>query len=99
MGEPNGGPLDPERDESLAATDETQLAAGPAITNDSQGVPQVVGGRYQILGLIGSGGMGTVYRAHDLELDETVALKMLRVHLVDQPDVIERFRREVKLAR
>src|SRR5450755_702818 len=55
--------------------------------------------RYEILGLVGSGGMGTVYRVHDFELDEVVALKILRHEIVDAPGIIERFRREVKLAR
>jgi TolB-like protein/predicted Ser/Thr protein kinase len=61
--------------------------------------PQVLGGRYELLGLIGTGGMGSVYRARDRELDETVALKMLRRELGEQPEMLERFRREVKLAR
>jgi serine/threonine-protein kinase len=60
---------------------------------------EIIGGRYQILGLLGVGGMGSVYRARDLELDEPVALKMIRRELSDQPDMLERFRREVKLAR
>ncbi|MFS8070972.1 MAG: protein kinase domain-containing protein, partial [Byssovorax sp.] len=55
--------------------------------------------RYEILGLIGVGGMGSIYRARDRELDEVVALKMLRKDLVSSPEILERFRREVKLAR
>jgi serine/threonine-protein kinase len=55
--------------------------------------------RYDILELIGEGGMGAVYRARDRELDEIVALKMIRKELVDEPAIVERFRREVKLAR
>src|SRR5688500_10888297 len=43
--------------------------------------------------------MGTVYRARDRELDEIVALKIVRPEIATRPDVIERFRREVKLAR
>ena len=60
---------------------------------------QRLAGRYEIVALIGSGGMGTVYRARDLELDEVVALKVLRPELVAAPGILDRFRREAKLAR
>ena len=63
------------------------------------GERQVLAKRYEIVALLGAGGMGTVYRARDLELEETVALKVLRRELVDAPGILERFRREVKLAR
>ncbi len=56
-------------------------------------------GRYRLLALLGVGGMGSVYRAQDLELDETVALKVLRRDLATMPGILDRFRREVKLAR
>lgn len=59
----------------------------------------ILNGRYEILGLLGSGGMGSVYRAFDRELDELVALKTLRSDSVASPRTLERFRREVKLAR
>ncbi|MCC7538350.1 MAG: protein kinase [Deltaproteobacteria bacterium] len=58
-----------------------------------------IGDRYELLGLLGMGGMGSVYRVRDRELDEVVALKFLRRDLVDAPGMLERFRREVKLAR
>jgi serine/threonine-protein kinase len=60
---------------------------------------QVLGSRYELLGLLGSGGMGNVYRARDVELDELVALKVLLPQLVSAPGALDRFRREVKLAR
>src|SRR5438270_894298 len=59
----------------------------------------VIAGRYELLGLVGVGGMGSVYRARDTELDEVIALKVLRRELVDAPGMLDRFRREVKLAR
>src|SRR5437870_4027055 len=61
---------------------------------------QLVAGRYEIDDLIGSGGMGVVYRARDRELDEVVALKALRPdRTTADPHAVERFRRELRLAR
>src|SRR3954447_25355855 len=59
----------------------------------------LIGGRYELLGMLGAGGMGTVYRARDRELDEIVALKVLKKDLAASAGMLERFRREVKLAR
>src|SRR5262245_33221992 len=60
---------------------------------------RTLAGRYEVLDLIGSGGMGEVYRARDRELDDLIALKVVRSDMLALPDVLERFRREVKLAR
>jgi eukaryotic-like serine/threonine-protein kinase len=60
---------------------------------------RTLAGRYEVLDLIGRGGMGEVYRARDRELDDLIALKVVRSELLAWPDVLERFRREVKLAR
>ncbi len=59
----------------------------------------VLAQRYEIEALLGTGGMGTVYRARDRELDEAVALKILSPALVNTPAALARFRQEVKLAR
>jgi serine/threonine-protein kinase len=86
--------------ETEPATAATVDAASVDLREADEPPPaRVVAGRYEILGLIGSGGMGTVYRARDQELDEIVALKMLRKRLASDADALERFRREVKLAR
>ena len=57
------------------------------------------GGRYELLSLVGAGAYGSVYRARDTELEETVAVKVLRREHIVQLDALERFRREVRLAR
>lgn len=56
-------------------------------------------GRYSLLKEIGHGAMGVVYKARDEELDEIIALKILRPEFCASSGVLERFRREVLLAR
>lgn len=60
---------------------------------------EVFATRYEVLSLLGEGGMGAVYKVRDVELDECVALKLLRPEVERVPGALERFRREVKLAR
>src|SRR5437868_2172073 len=74
-------------------------AAPLTVERSTETAPALVGNRYEILGMLGSGGMGTVYRARDRELDEVVALKVLKAELAATSGMLERFRREVKLAR
>ncbi|HEY6784195.1 MAG TPA: protein kinase [Gemmatimonadales bacterium] len=57
------------------------------------------GGRYRIEAVLGRGGMGTVYRGRDTELDETVAIKTLRPELVADDESRERFKDEIRLTR
>jgi len=60
---------------------------------------EIIAGRYEIVKLLGEGGMGSVYRAHDLELDRTVALKVVRPELSRDAQVRRRFKQELILAR
>jgi serine/threonine-protein kinase len=55
--------------------------------------------RYRIVGLLGKGGMGEVYRADDLKLRQPVALKFLPEQLSQDPRKLERFLHEVRVAR
>jgi serine/threonine-protein kinase len=55
--------------------------------------------RYRIVGLLGKGGMGEVYRADDLKLGQPVALKFLPEHLLSDGAALARFHREVRVAR
>jgi len=55
--------------------------------------------RYEILELLGQGGMGAVYKAHDIELERLVALKLIRPDLASNPEILRRFKQELILAR
>jgi serine/threonine protein kinase len=55
--------------------------------------------RYEILDVVGKGGMGMVYKACDLELQEEIAIKTLRPELVSDAALIDRFKTEIRLAR
>src|SRR6266513_4613340 len=60
---------------------------------------QILAERYRIVGLVGKGGMGEVYRADDLKLGQPVALKFLPEHLLSDGAALARFHREVRVAR
>jgi len=70
-------------------------SATPAVIE----VGSVVGNRFEILQLLGEGGMGAVYKAHDRELEKHVALKLIRAELARNPEILQRFKQEIILAR
>lgn len=87
-------------DIDLATVGATQVSARPRLPTISDvGSPTLLANRYAIQALVGAGGMGSVYRALDRELDEVVALKLLSSDMTAEPGAVERFRLEVKLAR
>jgi serine/threonine-protein kinase len=73
----------------------TPLPGGPMPQSGT-----VVNSRYEILESVGKGGMGVVFRAQDRQLDEVVALKVLRQEALEEdPSLVGRFKQELKLAR
>ena len=59
----------------------------------------LLGDRYRIVSLLGAGGMGEVYRATDLRLNQPVALKFLPLEMARDPRALARFHNEVRIAR
>ncbi len=79
---------------SLDAKTETMQTPLRELTTGS-----LFAGRYQIIEELGRGGMGKVYKALDTELNEKIALKLLRPEVSADGEAIERFRNELKTAR
>jgi CheY-like chemotaxis protein len=87
-------------DVSLATSEFESMQAAKATDDaDSLRVGAVLGGRYEILAVLGRGGMGVVYRARDRELNEDVAIKAIREEHLADTVAAERFKSEIRLAR
>lgn len=76
----------------------------PAVDEGAPTLSQIgpgatLGDRYEILSVLGAGGMGIVYKARDRELSDLVALKMLKQDVWNNPVELERLKNELKLAR
>jgi serine/threonine-protein kinase len=79
---------------AMRATTAAQLVGG------EPRVGEVFGSRYEIQAVLGRGGMGVVYRAHDRDLDDAVAIKTLRGEALSaDPTLLDRFKQEIRLAR
>jgi serine/threonine protein kinase/tetratricopeptide (TPR) repeat protein len=74
-------------------------ANAPAATPGAIEPGTIIGERFEVLQLLGEGGMGAVYKAHDRELERDVALKLIRPELARNPEILQRFKHELILAR
>ncbi|HSP94351.1 MAG TPA: protein kinase [Thermoanaerobaculia bacterium] len=73
--------------------------SGPTKGYEPQ-VGQLFASRYEIQSILGQGGMGVVYKAHDRDLDDVVAIKTLRGDALSaDPTLLDRFKQEIRLAR
>jgi eukaryotic-like serine/threonine-protein kinase len=90
---------------TVAVSVSTPIPLTPAVVTGSVrgsasiGPGAALGGRYEILQVLGEGGMGVVYKARDRELDRVIALKVIRPGLASNPDIVARFKQELLLAR
>ncbi len=99
----------PMSEETLAATGVgrteawsvavTQSTAAETAAKGQLQPGTIIGDRYEILQLLGQGGMGAVYKARDIELERLVALKLIRPDLASHPEILRRFKQELILAR
>src|SRR5690348_14805877 len=77
-------------------SDVNRLHRAPLVVFESG---NVIGKRYEVLHLLGEGGMGAVYKVRDRELERFVALKVIRPELAARPEILQRFKQELILAR
>jgi class 3 adenylate cyclase/tetratricopeptide (TPR) repeat protein/predicted Ser/Thr protein kinase len=91
---------EPNQPGDLARPSEATTVTGGALVPPAHSIPPLPEpfGRYAILRPLGGGGMGTVYLAHDTQLDRLVALKVPRLDGADGPVLRERFHREARAA-
>jgi eukaryotic-like serine/threonine-protein kinase len=85
-------PATPPPDSSI--TGEFAALVGPSLRPGS-----VLASRYEILQMLGQGGMGAVYKARDRQVDRLVAVKIIRPEMAANPAILQRFIQELVLAR
>ena len=98
-------PLEAKREENRTVTvgwtsSLTMEGPGDPLITSSMIRPGVMlGGRYEIIQMLGQGGMGAVYKAKDYAVDRFVALKVIRSEVANHPEILQRFKQELILAR
>jgi len=85
--------------ENWAAPATASSASDHGSATDPLLTGSLLAGRYEILERLGGGGMGTVYKAKDREVDRIVAVKVIRPDLANDSDILSRFKQELVLAR
>jgi predicted Ser/Thr protein kinase len=94
------GPPDDELGQMATSPLDVRTGAPEAAAADvSAEVRRALGQRYDLQAELGRGGMGIVFRARDRETGDTVALKVLRPEIANNPELLERFKAELLLAR
>jgi len=92
-------PTSPSSDDSTTPMDAGHWKGQGPRSPATLGVGELLAHRYKVLRYIGKGGMGEVYEAEDCELRERVALKTILPEIAGQEESIQRFKREIQLAR
>ena len=88
----------------VRGTPSPRSPAPPSPNSDRQShaaelrIGDLLGGRYELLQLLGEGGMGAVYKAADREVDRIVALKVIRPEMASNPEILARFKQELLLS-
>src|ERR1700722_11047626 len=101
----SGAAATPTMDETITGIGRenwtTRARPNPAARQSPEAleIGTVLANRYEIVRMIGEGGMGAVYQARDLQLNRVVALKVIRPDLAKDPEIVNRFKQELILAR
>ena len=106
-GKPKNSPSSPASDaatvgvasSSASGSDAPTIASAGPLHTPTLSPDKLLGGRYEILQMLGEGGMGAVYKARDTEVDRLVALKVIRPELAANREILQRFKQELVLAR
>lgn len=94
----------PLSEQTLATSGAGWSVPAPAVSAPHSAPSQlatgsVIGHRYEIIRILGQGGMGAVYQAYDRELERQVGLKVIRSDMAANPEILKRFKQELILAR